>query len=81
MGQYPTADRKARGKGKKGRKDEKGKGKSVMFDSLDTNEKELGNGTVPESQVNVATRQVNLSDVSGELLGVAKIPPGNVLAW
>ena len=48
---------------KKGREDEKGKGKSVRYTSLEPIGNGFGNDAIPESQVNVATRQVNLSDV------------------
>ena len=46
---------------------EKGKAKSVRFTFLEANENALGNGAIPESKVNVANRQVNLSDVTGEI--------------
>ena len=66
MGQYPTAIHKERRKEKTGRKDGKGKAKSVMFTPLGTSGNELVNDAIPESHVNVSARKVNLYDVSVE---------------
>ena len=38
----------------------------LCFSALETNENELGNGDIPESQVIAPDRQVNIYDVSGE---------------
>ena len=40
----------------------KGKGESFRYTFLDAHENDIGNDTIPESQVNVATRKVNISD-------------------
>ena len=47
---------------------------------METNENELGNGAIPESQVNVAAREVDISDVSGGKIGRSKIDPWDVLS-
>ena len=41
------------------------RGGSVRCTLLETNENELANYAIPESQVNVSARHVNLSDVLG----------------
>ena len=56
-------------KGAKCRIWEKCKGKSVMFSFLWPNGDGLEIGEIPESKVNVATRQVNLSDIWGGSAG------------
>ena len=53
-------------KGKKGRIEEKGKGGSVRIAFVEPNGNDLEIEEIPESQVNVATRQSNLSDILGE---------------
>ena len=70
------------GKEKKCRNGEKVKGEVIRFAFPVTNENELGDGAIPESQVNVAARQVNLSDVLGESDwgGKGEIGPKNVLS-
>ena len=51
----------------------KGKGMSVKFAFLATSGNEPIIGEVSGGQVNLATRQVNLSDISGEMPGETKL--------
>ena len=55
---------------------------SVKFESLTPSENDPIVGEVSENQVNIATRQVNMSDISGVVgvLGIRKNCPKNVLA-
>ena len=62
----PPPSAKPGEKGKKGRNGEKGKGKYDRFTPLETSACELGNGAMPESQVNVTARGVKLSGVLRE---------------
>ena len=65
--QHPTQHLKPKGGKSKGQKEKEGKGgaKAAKFDCLEMNECDQVIEEIPENEVNVATRQINLASALG----------------